>query len=93
MSEPVHLISWDSREESEVHCGDGLSRWPNTKIVGDVTCGECLRLAEADAAATLRAVTERQRQLGNLARPKDWNACPYESHANDCDCRGMGGDR
>ncbi len=27
------------------------------------------------------------------ARDKDWNLCPYDSHADDCDCRGMGGDR
>lgn len=26
-------------------------------------------------------------------RKKDWSECPYESHADDCDCRGMGGDR
>lgn len=24
---------------------------------------------------------------------KDWNLCPYEKHADDCECRGMGGDR
>lgn len=28
-----------------------------------------------------------------IARDKDWNACPYESHANDCECGGAGGDR
>lgn len=59
MSEPVHLISWESREESEVHCGDGLSRWPNTKTVREVTCRECLRLALGEALATCRAVNDR----------------------------------
>lgn len=24
---------------------------------------------------------------------KDWDNCPYEGHANDCTCNGMGGDR
>jgi hypothetical protein len=24
---------------------------------------------------------------------KDFNLCPYEHHAADCDCRGVGGDR
>jgi hypothetical protein len=28
-----------------------------------------------------------------LQPSKDWDNCPYEGHADDCDCRGMGGDR
>jgi hypothetical protein len=51
----------------------------------EVTCGDCLVaiLAYGDMAAKrIRAI-----------RPKDWNACPYEAHANDCDCGGRMGDR
>lgn len=28
-----------------------------------------------------------------LRPTKDWANCSYEGHSDDCDCRGMGGDR
>lgn len=28
-----------------------------------------------------------------LRPSKDWDNCPYEGHADDCNCNGMGGDR
>jgi hypothetical protein len=43
-----------------------------------------------DARALWHYLNQHKQDL----RPeKDWDRCPYEGHANDCDCRGMGGDR
>lgn len=37
-----------------------------------------------------RFLNEHHRDL----RPsKDWENCPYEGHADDCNCNGMGVDR
>ena len=40
---------------------------------------------------------ELRRFLNNhhvyLYPAKDWKNCPYESHSDDCNCNGMGGDR
>lgn len=73
---------------NEFRAGDGIDG-----AISNCDCQACLRLALADFGERVALIKTRQRILGNLARPKDWNACPYESHANDCDCRGMGGDR
>lgn len=41
-----------------------------------------------------QAQAQTQAQISPPGRStKDWNLCPFESHADDCDCRGMGGNR
>ena len=42
-------------------------------------------------AAKLRAYLNAYHHY--LSPEKDWTTCPYETHADDCNCRGMGGDR
>jgi hypothetical protein len=90
MLDEQYLVHHDDEEDS-VSCDSQSNR--RTPFVLMVTCERCLDAIEANANETSRLVRERRRQLGNLARPKDWNACPYEAHADDCDCAGRGGDR
>jgi len=74
-------------DESEVWCGkiDYFADGEPTMDVGYTDCGACLTMV----ASVGRAASGRLRDL----RPKDWNACPIEAHANDCDCQGSAGDR
>lgn len=57
-----------------------------------------LSIPAADVVAIKERLERIERQLGaplgrDLRPQKDWNACPYASHADDCTCRGEGGDR
>jgi hypothetical protein len=56
---------------------------------GGIVHGGRVIIERADVHDLLECVKEWLR----AARSKDWNACPYESHADDCDCGGRGGDR
>ena len=46
-------------------------------------------IERADVSDVERALALVQQHM----RPKDWNACPFQSHADDCTCGGAGGDR
>lgn len=43
--------------------------------------------------ADIKDVIRALQMMVEHARPKDWNACPIQAHANDCDCGGRAGDR
>ncbi len=71
-------------ECTEVWCEKGSTR-DASEDADVVDCKPCLTAAVQfgnEAAGRLRAL-----------RPKDWNACPYAAHSDDCDCGGRGGDR
>lgn len=59
--------------------------WP-PEIVAEVERQEqwIVLLTETDA---------RRRRGMPKRREKDWNACPYSAHTDDCACGGTGGDR
>lgn len=65
-----------------------------TKLVGSGILlskyGETFQLSFAEARE-LRAFLEHNYQ--KLRPNKNWTTCPYESHSDDCDCNGVGGDR
>lgn len=52
--------------------------------------GDVFWLSFSDADKLRRLLNDNSRKLRPL---KNWNACPYERHSDDCDCNGAGGDR
>ena len=62
------------------------------------TSGNLILVVEGrDMLLSLKEARELRRFLNdnhrNLRPSKDWDNCPYEGHADDCTCNGMGGDR
>ncbi len=56
----------------------------------EATCEIAEALSKSDKLHQLMTDPRTERAL----RPeKRWDLCPYKYHANDCDCRGEGGDR
>lgn len=55
-------------------------------------CGTKMRL-DREEAEKLRFMINSQHVARWLRSNKDWANCSYEAHADDCDCRGVGGDR
>jgi len=72
---------------------------PDIKIEFD-TAGTTAILVVAGKSVfsmTVEEARELRHQLNlnkqRLRPNKNWGDCPYEGHADDCTCRGEGGDR
>ncbi len=58
------------------------------KLAGGIANFMILDLS--DALELREFLNEHHRELRPL---KNWTRCSYEHHADDCDCKGIGGDR
>lgn len=56
-----------------------------------IECNSLLMRMELQDGQELRQALNLQYRA--LRPNKNWTKCPYEAHANDCDCGGVGGDR